>query len=173
MKIFKPLQVKNVVFQNRIVIAPMVPFGIPERSDGVFSDELLEHYLSRAENDMGLLIMQALAITPTTSFTKGVGIYRTGIFSDQHKAPLKTINHRFHAHGSKVFVQLGYPGRDYDSGASIKRYTTAEMEHIRNEFIAAARRCKEAGCDGVELHGAHGFFLNMVASEQSNQREDA
>ncbi len=173
MKIFEPIQVKKVVFQNRIVMAPMVPFGIPERSDGVISDELLEHYLSRADNDMGLLIVQALAVTPTDSSINGVGVYRTGIFSDEHKTPLKAIADTFHAHGSKVFVQLGFPSRDFDSGASINGYTTAEMQHIRNAFIDAARRCKEAGCDGVELHGAHGFFLNMVTSEQSNQRKDS
>lgn len=172
MKIFEPIQVKKVVFQNRIVMAPMVPFGIPEPFDGVISDELLEHYLSRADNDMGLLIVQALAVTPTDSSINGVGVYRTGIFSDEHKTPLKAIADTFHAHGSKVFVQLGFPSRDFDSGASVNGYTTAEMQHIRNVFIDAARRCREAGCDGVELHGAHGFFLNMVTSEQSNRRED-
>jgi 2,4-dienoyl-CoA reductase-like NADH-dependent reductase (Old Yellow Enzyme family) len=46
------------------------------------------------------------------------------------------------------------------------------MEEIKEEFVNAAKRCKEAGCDGIELHGAHGFFLNSVASPLSNMRED-
>jgi 2,4-dienoyl-CoA reductase-like NADH-dependent reductase (Old Yellow Enzyme family) len=44
--------------------------------------------------------------------------------------------------------------------------------YIRNEFVSAAELYKQAGCDGIELHGAHGFFLNMVASPLSNKRGD-
>jgi len=46
------------------------------------------------------------------------------------------------------------------------------MEEIKNEFVSAAELYKKAGCDGIELHGAHGFFLNMVASHLSNKLGD-
>lgn len=43
---------------------------------------------------------------------------------------------------------------------------------MRDEFINGARICKDAGLDGIELHGAHSFFLNMMVSPLSNRRED-
>ncbi|MGR5594235.1 oxidoreductase [Bacteroides thetaiotaomicron] len=172
MTVLEPFKVKNIAFCNRIVMAPMVPFGVRELESGIMSDELTEHYLKRVENNMGLLIIQTLSVTQTDIYANGVGIYRTGIFSEEHKVPLKHIAENFHAHGSKVFVQLGYPSENYDSGASINEISTDKMFRIKNEFIAAARRCKDAGCDGIELHGAHGFFLNMITSEKSNRRKD-
>jgi 2,4-dienoyl-CoA reductase-like NADH-dependent reductase (Old Yellow Enzyme family) len=42
--------------------------------------------------------------------------------------------------------------------------TTFEVQEIRDAFVAAARRAKEAEFDGVEIHGAHGYLLNTFLS---------
>ena len=49
MKIFEPIKIKNVLFPNRVVMAPMVPFGMPELPGGVMSDTLLRHYLELSD----------------------------------------------------------------------------------------------------------------------------
>lgn len=172
MQILKSFKIKSLCFQNRVVMAPMVPFGIAELPSGEMSEELVRHYIDRAENRMGLLILQALSVAPTEIYRDGIGIYHTGIYSENHKNQLKRVVDAFHKTGSRVLVQLGYSGMDFDSGGSINAFSTKQIQDIRNAFILSASLCKEAGCDGIELHGAHGFFLNMMTSEQANQRKD-
>ena len=78
----------------------------------------------------------------------------------------------YHDRGTRIFAQLAYPSRGYHNGDSINYLSEMDMEEIKEEFVSAAKRCKESGCDGIELHGAHGFFLNSVVSPLSNMRKD-
>jgi 2,4-dienoyl-CoA reductase-like NADH-dependent reductase (Old Yellow Enzyme family) len=55
-KILNSIKIKNVDFKNRIVMSPMVPFGLPPCRDGIMGDELLHHYLQRVSSGMGLMI---------------------------------------------------------------------------------------------------------------------
>jgi len=167
MKIFEPIRIKNVQFQNRVVMAPMVPFGMPELASGAMSDTVIHHYMERAANGMGLLITQSLSVTQNSANAGGAGIY-----ADVHINNLRIIADACHDHGTKLFVQLAYPSHGHQNGDSLNSRTTEELVEITEEFVKAAFRCKEAGCDGVELHGAHGFFLNMLASPISNKRDD-
>jgi 2,4-dienoyl-CoA reductase-like NADH-dependent reductase (Old Yellow Enzyme family) len=50
--------------------------------------------------------------------------------------------------------------------------TTAEVERLRDDFVAAAVRSEKAGFDGVELHGAHSYILCAFLSPETNQRTD-
>ncbi len=63
MGIMEPYKIKNVLFQNRVVMAPMVPFGMPQLPSGVMSNTLKQHYLDRAKNGMGLMISQSMSVT--------------------------------------------------------------------------------------------------------------
>lgn len=82
MQILNPFKIKSLCFQNRVVMAPMVPFGIAQLPSEEMSEELVRYYMDRAENRMGLLILQALSVAPTESSRKGIGIYHTGIYSE-------------------------------------------------------------------------------------------
>lgn len=167
MKIFEPIRIKNVPFYNRVVMAPMVPFGMPQLATGVMSDTLLRHYLDRAANGMGLMITQSLSVTIARPTAGGAGIY-----ADEHIDHLRAIAAACHERDTRLFAQLAYPSIGQQNGDSVDRLTAEELAVITEEFVEAAFRCKEAGCDGIELHGAHGFFLNMFASPLANQRTD-
>ena len=47
-----------------------------------------------------------------------------------------------------------------------------EVEQLRDDFILAAKRAKDWGYDGVEIHGAHGYIICQFLSNQLNKRED-
>lgn len=168
MKIFETIRIKNVQFQNRAVMAPMVPFGMPELLTGVMSGTLLRHYLDRSANGMGLMITQSLSVTARRPAAGGAGTW-----SDAHMHSLRDIAGACHERNTKLFVQLAYPSAGHQNGESVNHLSVEELVEITEEFVSAAIRCKEAGCDGVELHGAHGFFLNMLASPLANQRTDS
>ncbi len=163
-----PIKVKNVDFKNRVVMAPMVRFGLTSE-DGVMGQRLMDHYLRRAVTGMGLMISQALSVTSKGMLATGAGAY-----SDSHISYLREIKEACHENGTRFFAQLAYPGFGYyDPGSDdVNLLRKEDLTQIRDEFINGVRICKDAGLDGIELHGAHSFFLNMMASPRSNKRED-
>lgn len=167
MKLFNPFLIKNVAFDNRIVIAPMVPFGIARLSNFAMSNPLLTHYSQLARNAAGLLVTQSLSVTPHPVHDSGVGI-----FHKDHIPALRTVVQACHSYNTRLFAQLAYPSTGFYQGDSILGLSALELDTIAKQFIQAAWRCKQAGCDGIELHGANSFFLNMLAAPASNQRTD-
>jgi 2,4-dienoyl-CoA reductase-like NADH-dependent reductase (Old Yellow Enzyme family) len=166
--IFSPIQVKDINFKNRIVMAPMVLFDLTCEK-GVMGKKLREHYLERADKGIGLLISQVLSITADREIAGGAGAY-----SEEHIDYLHEIAVACHKNETKFFAQLGLAGFSFydNSSDDINKLTMEDLTKIRDEFIRAAEICKKAGLDGIELHGAHTFFLNMMASPLSNKRED-
>lgn len=168
MNVTNPIQVKNVDFKNRVVMAPMVLFGLTSNK-GVMGQKLMDHYLKRASTGIGLIISQALSVTSKREIANGAGAY-----SDSHVSYLKEIRDTCHKNGTRFFAQLAYPGFGfYDPNSDdVNLLSREDLVQIRDNFINGARICRDAGLDGIELHGAHSFFLNMMASPRSNGRED-
>ncbi|MCL2761023.1 MAG: NADH:flavin oxidoreductase [Desulfuromonadales bacterium] len=166
--IFSPIQVKGVNFANRIVMAPMVRFGFPSEN-GVMGNKLLQDYLGRADKGIGLIISQALPVSKEYEIPGWAGAY-----SDQHINNLNKIAEACHKNGTKFFAQLALAGFSfYDKDSKdVNNLSKEESAKIRDAFIRGAGICKKAGLDGIELHGAHTFFLNMMASPYSNKRQD-
>lgn len=173
MKILEPIKIKNIHFKNRVVMAPMVVFGLPKTENGHMGPDLLLHYFNRAGTGIGLIIFQSAAVTSKGLLYNGHGgLGGIGIFLDEHIPNMKKLADICHENNTKFFVQLSYPTVGFAGGASILNISEDDLEEIKNDFVNAARRCKQAGCDGVEIHGAHGFFLNMFSSPISNNRKD-
>ncbi|MBU3101725.1 MULTISPECIES: oxidoreductase [Clostridium] len=174
LKVFNPFQINNIFFRNRIVMAPMVRFGFPSY-DGIMGEELMQDYLSRADKGIGLIVTQALSVSADSSNISGSGTSGgAGAFSDRHINYLNRITEEYHKNGTRIFAQLSLPGYGfYDrSSMNINILSKKDLIKIRNEFVRSAEICKKAGMDGIELHGAHTFFLNMMASSNSNLRQD-
>ena len=74
------------------------------------------------------------------------------------------------AEGSAPKPMKGVEGR---SSKTPRALTTVEVERLEDLFVAAARIVKNAGFDGLEIHGAHGYLLAQFVTPLSNQREDA
>jgi 2,4-dienoyl-CoA reductase-like NADH-dependent reductase (Old Yellow Enzyme family)/thioredoxin reductase len=97
-----------------------------------------------------------------------------------------------HRHGAKIGLELNYGGRvvapevsglqpwapsavpcKTSGGAMPHSLSVDEMQGIVRKFGEAARRCREAGCDIIEIHGAHGYLIGQFLSAFTNQRTDA
>ena len=96
-----------------------------------------------------------------------------------------------HQYGAKIFAQLHHGGATSKSaftgrqnlspsgipmapGGEVPREMTLEdIKRVQDKFVAAAVRCKKAGYDGVELHGAHSYLLAEFFSKYYNRRTDA
>lgn len=180
--LFSPITINGVAIKNRIVMPPMVCFGWAAE-DGLMTDKHLKHYEARAKGGTALIILEATAVEKDGRLADT----QLGVWSDDHIAGLRELGRRCHAHGAVVLVQIHHAGlktplsvTPVAVGPSVsekverpaRALTIGEIEQIKNEFVSAARRVKEAGLDGVELHGAHGYLLGQFASRVVNHRTD-
>jgi 2,4-dienoyl-CoA reductase-like NADH-dependent reductase (Old Yellow Enzyme family) len=108
-----------------------------------------------------------------------------GVYDDRHIEGLTRLAAAIKANGSVSAVQLHHAGNrspkdlvgdvvcpSDDPATGARALTTGEVEQLRDDFIAAARRAERAGFDGVELHGAHGYILLEFLSPKLNRRDD-
>ena len=157
-RLFDPLNIKNVALRNRIVFAPVVTnFGLRNK-------QAVKYFTERARGGVGLIIVHG---TPVDRF--GDASWARG---------LRTLVAAVHEQGAKVAIQLWH-GNELNGQAvapsargSCREITKEEIRMVIDKFATAAMRCQETGFDGVEVHGAHGYFIHQFFSPLTNQRVD-
>ena len=105
-KLFTPFTLKEVTFKNRIVMSPMCQYSTLQQ-DGVAGDWHKVHYATRAVGGVGLIIIEATAVSPEGR----ISYNDLGIWSDEHVAGLREIADLVHQNGSKIGIQLAHAGR--------------------------------------------------------------
>jgi anthraniloyl-CoA monooxygenase len=192
---FTPYRVRGLTLQNRIIMSPMAMYSA---EDGVPNDFHLVHFGSRALGGAGLLFGEMTCTSPDARITPGC----LGLWNDEQAAAWKRIVDFVHTTTSAKFgLQLGHAGRKgstrvawegmdqpLDDGnwplisASALPYmpnsqvpramTRADMDRVKADFVAAAKRGIEVGFDIIELHCAHGYLLSSFLSPLTNERTD-
>lgn len=195
LNLFSPLQIKGVSLKNRIVMSPMCQYSA---TDGFVNDWHLVHLGSRAVGGAGLIITEAMAVSPEGRISAG----DLGLWKDEHIAPIRRITDFIHQQGSVAGVQLAHAGYKassavpWEGGKYIstaeggwqpvspsatlltdqktysKELTKANVEQIVEDFKQAAKRAIEAGFKVIEIHAAHGYLLNEFLSPVANKRTD-
>ncbi|WP_159888469.1 NADPH dehydrogenase NamA [Paenibacillus puerhi] len=181
--LFTSYSIKNLTLKNRIVMSPMCMYASEDKS-GRVHDWHRVHYPSRATGQVGLIIVEATAVTAQGRISD----QDLGIWSDDHIAGLKELTGLVHGQGSHIGIQLAHAGRKAQVDGPIvapsaiafdEKSRTPEaltLQQIQEEidaFAAGARRAREAGFDVIEVHAAHGYLINEFLSPLSNKRDDA
>ncbi len=176
-----PLPLKRgAPMKNRFMLAPLT--NQQSHADGTLSDAEFHWLTMRAKGGFALTMTCAAHVQKGGQAFEG----QLGIWSDAHLPGLSRLAAAIRANGSLSSVQLHHGGRrtvpalsgepirapwnDAETGATA--LTTAEIEQVREDFIAAALRAEKAGFDGVELHGAHGYLLGSFMDAENNRRTD-
>ncbi|MCX7865121.1 MAG: FAD-dependent monooxygenase, partial [Novosphingobium sp.] len=192
---FTPFSLRGMRLHNRIVMSPMATYSAV---DGVPGDFHLVHYGSRAIGGAGLIFTEMTCVSPTGRITPGC----TGMWNDEQAAAWKRIVDFVHAHSqARICLQIGHSGAKGSTrlawdgideplpegnwpliAASDVAYgpqnqvprpmTRADMDEVREQFVAAARRADAAGFDMIELHAAHGYLLAGFITPVQNRRTD-
>jgi 2,4-dienoyl-CoA reductase-like NADH-dependent reductase (Old Yellow Enzyme family) len=166
--------------KNRLALAPLT--NLQSHADGTLSDEEFRWLTYRAEGGFGLTMTCAAHVQRIGQGFPG----QLGVFGDQHLEGLTRLASTIKGHGSLAVAQLHHAGmrspKDLIGEAPVcpsdneefgaRALTLAEVEQLREDFIAAAVRCERAGFEGVELHGAHGYVLAQFLSPEVNRRTD-
>jgi N-ethylmaleimide reductase len=190
MILFEPYRLGDLTMPNRVVMAPMTR----NRATGTVPQEMAAiHYAARAT--AGLIVSEATQVSP-----HGQGYPNTpGIHTQEQVRGWRVVTDAVHRAGGHMFVQLSHVGRlshsDYHGSPPVapsaikpvgfvrtpkgsKPYetpwvpSTAEVATLVEEFGRAAPFAKEAGFDGVEIHGASGFLIDQFLQSGTNQRTD-
>ena len=196
--LFSPFQLKDVTLRNRIAIPPMCQYSAV---DGHVTDWHLAHYTSLARGGAGLVIVEATAVSPEGRITPAcTGLWDDAQIEGLARiaAAIKAAGavpgiQIAHA-GRKASAQRPWEGdvhipaddpRAWETiapsavayGENLPRtpraMTTADIDRVRGDFAAAARRAREAGFEWLELHFAHGYLAQSFFSAHTNQRTDA
>lgn len=189
-ELFSPGRIGTLEIRNRIVMNAMGT--LLEDKDGSVSDRLIGYYEARAKGGAGLIVTCHTRVVPHPRYARGEGWMGIAIWDDRFLPGWRELANRVHRHGSKIFIQLGHDGRQglsVNKNGQLERVAPSpiscpyvretprelsveEIEEIREKFVEAAVRAREAGLDGVSLHGAHGYLLGQFISPSSNKRTD-
>jgi len=180
----QPLEKKDFSLKNRFVMPPMVTlFATPE---GYISERQIAYYLERARGGVGLIVVEAAAISP-----EGAGSPCWLRLNDDAFVPgLARLTKLVHSYDAKIIIQLAHAGRQTFSeysglelvapspipcapfGEVPRELSIDEIATIERQFGEAAKRASDAGFDGVEIHGAHGYLIHQFLSPRTNHRKD-
>jgi anthraniloyl-CoA monooxygenase len=193
--IFTPLRLRDLLLENRIAVSPMCMYSATE---GTVNDWHLVHLGSRAIGGAGLVYSEATAVSAEARISPGCA----GLYSDEQAEAWRRIVDFVHTNSvAKMCVQLNHAGRKastqllwvapdepldegnweviapsplpYDTFCHLPReMARADMEKVRDDFVAATGRAQAAGFDMLELHFAHGYLLNTFLSPLTNDRTD-
>ncbi|MEX2414853.1 MAG: NADPH dehydrogenase NamA [Paenibacillaceae bacterium] len=180
--LFTPFTIGNLELRNRIVMSPMCMYSCPHE-DGKVMNWHKTHYSSRAVGQVGLVIVEASAVTEQGRISP----IDLGIWSDDHVAGLRELVDLIHEHDGKIGIQLSHAGRKSNVEGPIlapsaiafnEQYkvptemTIDQIEETIQSFKNAAVRAGKAGFDVIEIHAAHGYLINEFLSPLSNHRTD-
>lgn len=183
--LFDSIQIADVILKNRFVRSATWE-GMCD-SAGKVTSQLLEYYRRLAQGGAGLIITGYSYVREDGKQLPG----KMGICEESHLDGLRQLTEAVHQEGGIVFCQLVHAGGQTTSKVigsqplapsatgfagyqEIPREMTADdIKTVVTAFGASANRAKQAGFDGVQLHGAHGYLINQFLSPLCNQRQDA
>lgn len=191
-----PYTVRGLTLKNRVMVSPMAMYS---SVDGVPGDFHLVHLGARAMGGAGLVMVEMTCVSPEARITPGCpGLWN----DEQMHAFKRIVDFVHGNSSARIGMQIGHAGRKgstrvswegtdmplpegnwplvsaspipYIEGVSQvpQEMTRAQMDEVRDQFVAAARRAREAGFDWLELHCAHGYLLSSFISPLTNQRGD-
>lgn len=193
-KLFSPFNIKNISFKNRIGVAPMTRVSSP--GDSIPRKDVLDFLVRRAQKDVALVYTEAIVTDYESAqgypnqarmlTQRQIDAWRPVVSAIQDAGSVAVMQ-MFHC-GRMAWPEINPAGRviapspvtaTQDNPLTGQPYTIPDemscfdIEHVVNGFVETAKGAVEAGFDGVEIHGAHGYLINQFLSAYSNKRIDA
>lgn len=192
---FAPYSLRGMTLGNRVVVSPMAQY---KAVDGCPTDWHLVHYGERAKGGAGLVFTEMTCVSAEGRITPGC----TGMYTPEHEAAWRRLVEFIHSETSaKVCCQLGHSGakgstqvgwEEMDAplpdgnwpllaasdiawsprNQTPKPMDRADMDKVRDQFVASAQMAERAGFDMIELHCAHGYLLSSFITPLTNHRTD-
>ena len=164
-KLAEPIIVRGKIVKNRVVVPPMADFGMTDK-DGCINERHIEHYGAFAAGGAGLIITEACAVSEMNEPRNTIYLYDDDCISEMKLLAKVTKENK-----AVTLVQLLNSGLCIMSEKQICEISRDKFLQYKADFVSAAVRCQKAGFDGVELHAAHGFYLNQIVETSTRSDE--
>ncbi|KHO62240.1 NADH:flavin oxidoreductase [Thermoanaerobacter sp. YS13] len=158
--LLKEGKIGNIKLKNRIIMLPTVT---NLSNEGFVSEREVEYYKRRSKG-VSLVIVGASYVNKLGKFF----INQIGINDDDKIQGLRKLSEVIHQNGAQAAIQLAMHNPKYKPSD----FTKQQIQGFVQDFVSGAIRAKKAGFDVVELHFAHGWFVNQFLSPDTNKRTD-
>lgn len=180
----QPGRIGPMRLRNRVVMAPMGTNY--STSDGLSTERDKLYYAERARGGVGMIMTEAMVVT------KHARPHHNSLccYHDRFIPGLASIVDAIKAHGAYVCGQLNHrgallrrsvlnmepvgpsPWKNPNTGDAVRPLTVPELVEIQKLFVESARRLKQAGYDGVEVHAGNGYLFQQFFTPRINKRSD-
>jgi 2,4-dienoyl-CoA reductase-like NADH-dependent reductase (Old Yellow Enzyme family) len=183
--IFAPLEFRNLTVKNRIIRSNIA--GRFDGYDGSGSQARINWELKFARGGVGAILSSWCSVDPRGRIVPNFASIET----DEQVPFWRRLGERVHEHDCKYVLQLAHGGRQRDiagfefqrglsstdrpdplHGFPAEQMSPGQIGEVVRAFAAAARRAREAGLDGVEIHAANGYLFTQFLSPAINERRD-
>ncbi|WP_298170286.1 alkene reductase [Novosphingobium sp.] len=191
--LFTPVTLGTHALPNRIAMAPMTRLRAPDAMPNAI---MAEYYAQRAS--AGLIVTECIMISDTSAAYMGA----PGLYADHFIEAWRQVTDVVHAAGGRIFAQLWHSGRVAHASlmpggqaplapsaiagvgelhtplgkqplSTPRELAIEEVAGLARAFGKAADRARQAGFDGIEIHGAFGYLVDQFLRDGSNRRIDA
>jgi 2,4-dienoyl-CoA reductase-like NADH-dependent reductase (Old Yellow Enzyme family) len=185
--IFEPLQFRNLTVKNRLFRSNVS--GRFDNYDGSGTQTRINWEESFARGGVGAIISSFVPV-----HLRGRILPNYAMIDSDDRIPFwRKVGEAVHRHDCKFIMQLSHSGRQRDNpgienfkqkalsstnsmdtfhGLLCEAMTLRQIQDTIRHFAEGARRAREAGLDGVELHASHGYLITQFLSSAINDRQD-
>jgi len=184
-ELFTPAKIGTCEIPNRLIVPAMVMNLCTE--DGMITERYIRYIEEKAKGGWGMIITEDYAVNVNAKGYKFI----PGLYNDEQIEGNKKLTETVHQYESKIFCQMYHPGRQskHDVNGNVqpvapsalkdpfcmdlpREITVEEIHQIVKDFGTTAKRAKESGFDGIEIHAAHGYLISEFLSPFTNKRVD-
>ncbi|KHE67101.1 NADH:flavin oxidoreductase [Halobacillus sp. BBL2006] len=193
--LFDQQSLQNLTFKNRYIVAPMT--RVSAANNGIANERMKQYYERYAKGGFSAIISEG--VYPDEQFSQGYH-NQPGLANEDQRDAWKPIVRGVHQHGTLFIAQLMHAGAQSQGNPNAndniapspvspkndkisfyggqgpfptpREMTHEDMEDVKQSFARSAKLAKEAGFDGVEIHGANGYLLDQFITDYFNQRQD-
>jgi len=193
---FAPIRLRELGLANRVIVSAMDMYM---SDDGLIGDFHLVHLGGKALGGAGLVMTEMVCVSREGRITLGCA----GLYKPEHESAFARLVEFVHQRTpAKIGIQLGHSGRKGSTklmwegmdeplasgnwelmapsplpylpvSQTPRKMNRDDMDHVRDQFVAATRMAAHADFDLLELHCAHGYLLASFISPLTNLRGDA
>jgi 2,4-dienoyl-CoA reductase-like NADH-dependent reductase (Old Yellow Enzyme family) len=184
--LFSPFTLKSLTLPNRFVM-PGMQRGWCSRGEPL--PQMVDYYRRRVEGGVSLVISESCAIDHPSSTGQSSAAY----IDEETVEPWSRCIDAVHASGGRMLIQLwaegalrieGVGGKHPDAPTispsglvhegrgNGRAATPGELEELKEAYVRSALFARDAGADGVEIHGAHGYMMDQFLWPVTNRRDD-
>ncbi|ARI78331.1 NADH:flavin oxidoreductase [Halobacillus mangrovi] len=193
--LFDQQSLQHHTFKNRYIVAPMT--RVSAANNGIANERMKQYYERYAKGGFSAIISEG--VYPDEQYSQGYH-NQPGLANENQRDAWKPIVRGVHQHGALFFAQLMHAGAQSQGNLHAKEniapspvspkndklsfyggegpfptpreMTHEDMEEVKQSFARSAKLAKEAGFDGIEIHGANGYLLDQFITDYFNNRED-